>query len=496
MQPKITKPRTRLEQFQLELDELHRRVLEQVGESDALYIRRVVQIKNLLEIVGRLLIFSGAIFWNPIAIVVGVVALSSSQIIESMEIGHNVLHGQYDFLNDPKLNSKTYEWDVVVPASHWRHSHNVVHHDHANIIGRDYDIGYGIVRVTEGQEWNLSHSWQIFTALFMAFDFQHLAALHDGRTAEYILPKGWRPSLVEPRPPWSFLFSKVREYRQKAVRKVFRDYVFYPALAGPYFVYVLIANLVARAITNLWQFAVIFCGHFTDNVYFFHLDQCENESRAQWYLRQILSTGNIEGSALFNFMTGHLSHHIEHHLFPDVPGHRYPEVALEVRKICARHGVPYETGSFKKQFLNVLKQIWLFSFPEVPENRRHKLFDMTRMYERLNDESKEQKEQVARQSATTVPEPDAIPLSQEVEIKFTNSGPSLRVDGAQCILESAELSGLSPEFGCRRGICNTCAVVKNYGRVLNLNTGIESGDGREQIRICVSVPLTDLSIEL
>ncbi|MCI0732844.1 MAG: fatty acid desaturase [Methylococcaceae bacterium] len=496
MQSKTTIPGNRLEQFQLELDELYKHVLGQVGETDAHYIRRVVAMKNLLELGGRILIFGAAVFWNPVALIVGVLALSASQIIESMEIGHNVLHGQYDFLNDPKLNSKTYEWDVVVPAAHWKHSHNVVHHDKANIIGRDYDIGYGTVRITGDLKWNLSHSWQVLTALFMALEFQHLAALHDGRCAEFLLPKAWRPPAVDPRPPWSFLLDKIREYRRKAVPKVFRDYVFYPALAGPFFVYVLVANLAARALTNIWLFSVIFCGHFTDNLLFFKPEQCENECRGRWYLRQILSTGNIEGSALFYFMTGHLSHHIEHHLFPDIPGHRYPEMAVEVRKICARHGIPYATGPFLKQFLNVLKRIVIFSFPNTQETYRREPFDMARMYEKLDDRDRVREDSKRIASDFLSPESERIPVKQEVEILFMESKRTVKASTSESILASAELIGLSPQFGCRRGICHTCKVTKNSGRVLDRNTGIESGDGREQIRICVNSPLTDVCIEL
>ncbi|MGR9107992.1 MAG: fatty acid desaturase [Gammaproteobacteria bacterium] len=497
MQSTTPRPGNRLEQFQLELDALYKRVLGEVGETDAHYIRRVVATKNLLEISGRVLIFGGAVFWNPIALIVGVLALSASQIIESMEIGHNVLHGQYDFINDPKLNSKTYEWDVVVPAAHWKHSHNVVHHDKANIIGRDFDIGYGTLRITGDLKWNVSHSWQVLTALFMALDFQHLAALHDGRTAEYVLPKAWRPPAVDPRPPWSALRAKLREYRQKALPKMFRDYVFYPALAGPFFVYVLVANLIARALTNIWQFSIIFCGHFTDNVLFFTPEQCTNESRGQWYLRQILTTGNIEGSALFYFMTGHLSHHIEHHLFPDVPGHRYPQMAIEVRKICARHGIPYETGPFLSQFLNVLKRIVIFSLPNTTERARREPFDMARMYEQAEDEDGWREEASKQIGYDEISPPfGQMPGKQEVQILFTESKRTVQASSSKSILASAELNGLSPQVGCRRGICHTCKVTKNSGRVRDKNTGIESGDGRELIRICVNEPLTDLCIEL
>ena len=63
-------------------------------------------------------------------------------------------------------------------------------------------------------------------------------------------------------------------------------------------------------------------------------------------------------------MTGHLSHQIEHHLFPDLPAHRYPEIAPRVRAICERYGLPYNTGSFGEQFGSVVGRIFRHALPE------------------------------------------------------------------------------------------------------------------------------------
>jgi len=59
-----------------------------------------------------------------------------------MEIGHNVLHGQWDWMNDPEIHSATWEWDMVGVAKHWRITHNVSHHTYTNIIGMDDDARY------------------------------------------------------------------------------------------------------------------------------------------------------------------------------------------------------------------------------------------------------------------------------------------------------------------------------------------------------------------
>ena len=70
-----------------------------------------------------------------------------------MEIGHNVMHGQWDWMRDPKIHSTTWEWDNASPSEQWKHSHNELHHTYTNVIGKDNDLGYGIMRVDEDQRW-------------------------------------------------------------------------------------------------------------------------------------------------------------------------------------------------------------------------------------------------------------------------------------------------------------------------------------------------------
>jgi fatty acid desaturase len=81
----------------------------------------------------------------------------------------------------------------------------------------------------------------------------------------------------------------------------------------------------------------------------------------------MLGSANISGSPLMHLATGNLSHQIEHHLFPDLPAHRYARIAPEVRAICEKHGLPYNTGSFVKQSLSVWKRIFKLSLPSKTE---------------------------------------------------------------------------------------------------------------------------------
>ena len=82
----------------------------------------------------------------------------------------------------------------------------------------------------------------------------------------------------------------------------------------------------------------------------------------------MLGSSNIEGKRWFHILTGHLSCQIEHHLFPDVPAHRYVDMSKEVQEIAKKHGIPYNTGGFAKQYATVLKRVIKYSFPQKPDN--------------------------------------------------------------------------------------------------------------------------------
>jgi len=149
----------------------------------------------------------------------------------------------------------------------------------------------------------------------------------------------------------------------KAGRQVLKDYVLWPALAGPFFFWILAANALANILRNLWTFMIIFCGHFPAGVYHFSKRDVRGETRAQWYARQMLGSCNIGGGKLFHILSGNLSHQIEHHLFPDLPSNRYPEVAPRVQALAARYGIPYNTGSLSRQFGTTIGKVLRFSLP-------------------------------------------------------------------------------------------------------------------------------------
>jgi fatty acid desaturase len=151
---------------------------------------------------------------------------------------------------------------------------------------------------------------------------------------------------------------------KKGRRQALKDYALFPLLAGPGAPFTFTGNMTANAVRNVWAFMIIFCGHFPEGTHEFTEEETEGESRGQWYVRQLLGSANLTGGKLFHVMSGNLSHQIEHHLFPDLPAHRYAELAVEVREICERYGLPYNAGPLHKQFGSVVKKIVRLALPD------------------------------------------------------------------------------------------------------------------------------------
>ncbi|MFG1889451.1 fatty acid desaturase family protein [Micromonospora sp. NPDC049051] len=337
-----------------ELDAIRDRVLADRGERDAAYIRRVVSTQRKLEIGSRVvLLFS--LF--PPAWIVGTAGLTVAKILENMEVGHNILHGQWDWMRDPKIHSTTWEWDMASPAEQWKHSHNELHHTYTNVLGKDNDLGYGIMRVDEDQRWHPMHLGQPLWNFVNACFFEYGIAAYDlelGRN----LRKG-RHKDPEFR-------ARAKAVGRKIRRQVLKDYVLHPLLSGPSFLHTLAATFTANVLRNLWSHSVIMCGHFPEGVETFSRRSIVGETRGEWYVRQMLGSANISGSRLMHIMTGNLSYQIEHHLFPDLPSNRYQEIAPEVRALFDRYGLRYTTGSLPRQVFSAWKKVVRLSLP----NRR------------------------------------------------------------------------------------------------------------------------------
>jgi linoleoyl-CoA desaturase len=344
-----------VEQIGYELDRIRQDVLDSRGERDAAYIRKVVAVQRRLELGSRaVLLFSSL----PPAWLLGTVGLSVAKILENMEIGHNVMHGQWDWMRDPKIHSTTWEWDNASTADGWKHSHNEVHHTYTNIVGKDNDLGYGIMRVDEDQRWHPMHLGQPLWNFLNACFFEYGIAAYDlelGRNLS--LPKEKRSAEFK---------ANLRKTLHKIRRQATKDYVVHPALSLPTgsFLSTLAANFTANLVRNLWSHSVIMCGHFPEGVETFEKKAIPaNETRGEWYLRQMLGSANISGSKAMHIMTGNLSHQIEHHLFPDLPSNRYAEVAPKVQALFEKYDLNYHAAPLPKQVGSAWHKVVRLSLP-------------------------------------------------------------------------------------------------------------------------------------
>jgi fatty acid desaturase len=390
-----------------EFDAIHDEVFDDLGERDAKYIRSMIEMHRRLALMGRAALVPSR-FWP--AWIFGTASLSAAKILENMEIGHNVMHGQWDWMNNPEIHSSSWDWDTASTKEAWKHSHNYVHHTYTNIRGKDKDLGYEIMRIDPHQKWNPVYLLQpIYNVALMAL-FEWGVAVHD---LDFEAIRSGEKSKQQVR-------KELKGIAGKARTQIVKDYIAFPALSGLIMGAIaaagqagrqrkgrmarvpagvrkrlparlrsrlpqssparavadsfaaefgrsyrstLWADVAANVVRNFWSNAIIFCGHFPDQTYTFSQEEAENESKGAWYVRQLVGAANIDGSPLFHVAAGNLSFQVEHHLYPDMPSTRYAEIAPKVRDVCKRYGLPYNTGPFSKQWGSVQRTILRLAFP-------------------------------------------------------------------------------------------------------------------------------------
>ncbi len=400
-----------INEFQAELDKLRSEIEAKIGTEDADYIHSVIEIKRYLEVSGRLMIHFSL---EPVSWSLGVAALSLSQILENMEIGHNVIHGQYDFMGDPNINSKEYEWTMTGTAKNWKRAHNFHHHKFTNVIGKDNDYGFGLFRFSDEIKWRPIHLLQPVISPISALFFEYAIALYDLQLTQFLLPKSLRQAeagaMLEP--------EKVREelleFLKKSSKKAGMEYAFYPLLAGPLAPKVLLGNVSAQLIRNLWSFAVIYCGHLPDGNEVFTEQEMEAETKGQWYIRQIMGSSNFEGGRIMHILSGHLSHQIEHHLFPDLPAWRYREASVKVKALCDDYGIPYQTEKMVPMLKTVAKRLVKFA---APDNKGLAIKSRLKGWSFLNKRSKLIKESSSQGGQTQVELTTSVPKTTVTQQK-------------------------------------------------------------------------------
>jgi len=363
-----------IDNLAVELSAIRLDIEDSLGKRDARYIRRTIVAQRILDLTGRLMLAASSkrpAWWA------GTVTLGVAKIIENMEIGHNVMHGQWDWMNDPEIHSSTWEWDMPGVSKHWRYTHNFQHHKYTNILGMDDDVGYSTLRVTRDQPWKGYTLGNVLYNTILTLGFEWGIGLQPIDFSK-VLGGG---------PDRETTLQQIREFSAKAGRQLVKDYVAFPAMTSlspaATFRSTLLANAVANVIRNIWANAVIFCGHFPDGAEKFTKIDMSDESQGHWYLRQMLGSANFEAGPVMRFMSGNLCYQIEHHLYPDLPSSRLHEISLRVRQVCDKYDLPYTTGSFLMQYGKTWRTIAKLSLPDrylrataddAPETRSERMF--------------------------------------------------------------------------------------------------------------------------
>jgi linoleoyl-CoA desaturase len=367
----------RLASFGRAIDAIKHDVESRVGADDLRYVERLRLFSRAMEIVGRACIH---VSFEPILFSIGVVALFLHKQVEATEIGHTALHGAYDRFGDKTgFHSSTFRWRVPIDEESWKQGHNVKHHGHTNVAGKDPDIHFGPVRLTTHTPWRPFHRLQLAFALLHIFpNFGFLMNLHftglndvwfgNGRGGMDVLPDRSK--------------AQIRRAYWRTIRKYAPyyayEYLLFPALAGPMFWKVLLGNWLSETMRDVYSAATIFCGHVGEHVKAYP-EGDRAAGRGAWYARQVEATNDFEVSWPVSVLCGGLDRQIEHHLFPKLAPQRLREVAPSVKKACEEHGVAYHTGSWGSVLRKALSWIGALSreAPTTTEVVRSTLRTMT-----------------------------------------------------------------------------------------------------------------------
>jgi NADPH-dependent stearoyl-CoA 9-desaturase len=362
MEAFMTTDTERLRRFGEAIDAIRTRVEAQIGEEDVKTIKDTDKFSHAMELAGRVLLHFS---FEPVGFTAGVLALWIHKQLQAIEIGHSALHGAWDGLpGAEKYDSKTFDWQLEIDEESWRAAHNVRHHQYTNVAGRDPDIHFGPVRLTEHTPHARHHYWQVPFALLMAFpNFGAAMNVHVTGMIDAYAGNGREEGLdfLPDRSRKSILLAHRRAFR-KWVPYYLKEYGLWPLLAGPGFFKVMLGNFLSERIRDVYSAATIYCGHVGEETLAYP-EGTRAKGRGAWYAMQVESTNNFKVNWALSRLCGGLDYQVEHHLFPRLPPERLRQIAPEVRAVCEAHGVNYKTASWGSTLLKAFKRLAQLSVP-------------------------------------------------------------------------------------------------------------------------------------
>jgi linoleoyl-CoA desaturase len=352
----------RLRSFGRAVDAIRKRVEAEVGDEDVRYVVRLNRFSRTMEVLGRVLIHLSP---EPVTFSTGVVCLWLHKQLQTTEIGHTALHGAYDKLDGAEaFHSKTFRWAIPIDEESWHAGHNLKHHQFTNIARKDIDINFGGIRLTEQTPHRFAHYFQLPATFLVSWPFFALSMnMHFTGMLDVYGKQGWADQydMIETR-DW----ATIKEVHKRAFRKILphfaKEYVLFPALAGPFFWKVLLGNWLTERMRDLYSAATIYCGHVGEQVASYPAGTRAG-GRGRWYAMQVEASNNFKVARPFNVLCGGLEHQIEHHLFPSLPPQRLRQIAPEIEAACREHGVEYRSESWGRTLRKAIGHLAKLSRP-------------------------------------------------------------------------------------------------------------------------------------
>ena len=346
-----------LKALEKDLNDLRDRLREESGEDDLKHLKKMILWGRASSFIGWA---TSGIAPNPISAYL----ISQGTFTRWAMVAHHVLHRGYDKVEGtPKrYTSKGFakgwrrviDWLDWIEPEAWVHEHNFQHHYK---LGESRDPDQPELNLEFLRDLNIPRPLKYAIVGFFMCTWKYMyyapnttGELHyhqqghkkaDGERLDLFDIKLWLPFTT---PGWKLWARSWVPYF--VVRFGVMPLPF--LLFGPWAYFSSLTNIaLAEVMTNIHAFIIIVPNHAGEDLYRFE-EPIKN--RSEFYLRQIVGTGNYKTGGDFNdFVHGFLNYQIEHHLWPDLTMRAYQKAQPEVAEICEKHNVPYvQEGAFTR----------------------------------------------------------------------------------------------------------------------------------------------------
>jgi len=351
----------RFKDFAADIDSIRGQLASQLGSDDVDYVKRVRLISRIAEILGRTFIYASL---EPITWTCGILSLWLHKQLEAIEIGHSALHGSWDgFVGAEAFHSKKFKWDMPIEEASWRRGHNELHHQYTNIVGRDPDLNYGPLRIADQTPWLPQHLVQIALFFVTAPVFPWVINLHMTGLTDLSHPESNEgfANVLPDRKLKTILRAGLQSAKKMLPYSLY-NFVLWPFLAGPFWWKVLLGNLTADMMRDVYTCATIYAGHFGDDLKYYDCG-FKATGRGEWYKSQVEAAHDLDVPSLVSYLCGALDYQIEHHLFPKLPPNRLRQIQPKIERICRQYGVRYHRETWGKTLKMALRRIAKMSLP-------------------------------------------------------------------------------------------------------------------------------------